>query len=215
MKSVFAAIAFLAICCFSVHAADAGPEAEMKSQLAAMTAAFNKSDSKAIAEFFAPDATLINPQGVKSNGRAKIADQLQSDFGGIMKAGKSELKFSGMRVLGPDLAFVDSIQEITIKMPSSAAIPPMRIQFSGLAKKIGGKWLWLDVRPYSMMPSMAGGPPPPMPHGLPPGMKGMGIGKLPPAGGPPGPPPGGFPPGVANPPPPPPAAGQVPKTKGN
>lgn len=215
MKPVFAAIAISAFCCFSVHAADAGQEAEMKSQLSAMTAAFNKSDPKAVAEFFAMDATLINPQGTKASGRQSISELLQKDLNGILKAGKTEIKFGSMRSLGPDTAFVDSIHEISIKTPTNVNMPPLRIQFSGVVKKTGGKWLWLDARPYTMMMmpmhGAPGGPPPPMPHGMPPNMKGMG--KMSPPGGPPGPPPTGYPPGVQNTPPP--GMGQVPKTKGN
>lgn len=218
MKSVFAAVAISAFCCLSAHANEAAQETEMKAQLAGLSAAFNKGDGKAVSEFFAMDATLSNPQGIKANGRAKIAEIIQNDLAAVLKSGKSDFKFVGMRNLAPDLAFVDSVHEITISPPTAGMkVPPMKIQFSGVAKRVAGKWLWLEVRPYAIMPTMmAGGPPP----GMPPGMT---SGKMqPPPGGPasmpPGAlPPGAMPPGMKSPPQPPPAAaGQVPKVnKGN
>jgi uncharacterized protein (TIGR02246 family) len=67
-------------------------EEAIKARVAEFIVLFNKGDAKAMTAYFAADATLVNPVGVKGTGAAEIEKVIAGDLATVLKDAKMEMK---------------------------------------------------------------------------------------------------------------------------
>ncbi|HEX5438388.1 MAG TPA: nuclear transport factor 2 family protein [Gemmatimonadaceae bacterium] len=68
---------------------------------------WNRADGAAYGENYWPDAELVDPSGVITNGRAAIVQEHVNLWAGIFKGSHQEAKVRRIRMLGPDHLVVD------------------------------------------------------------------------------------------------------------
>lgn len=124
---------------------------QIQSDLVEFSRAFTNVDVQIAASFFAPDATLINPAGVRVTGRDKIAQVMRDDLSSFLKGSRSEFKIENYRLLSNDLAVVDLHQELQGIQAPVGTTTPTSFHVVCVMKKTGNRWLWQDVRPYAFL----------------------------------------------------------------
>jgi len=126
------------------------PDAGILKASQAFFAAWNQHDSKAMASFWAEDATLINPMGQMGHGKAEIEKLFADEQSTVFKASTATLV--GMKItrsLGSNMAFCDGDVTVDGAMgPDGTAMPQMKVHMAGIMKKQGSAWVYLDARPY-------------------------------------------------------------------
>jgi uncharacterized protein (TIGR02246 family) len=120
---------------------------ELTDQLAT---AFNDRDAKAAAATFAEDAVLISPKGERAVGRDAIEKQFQSNLDGFLKDSRTTLTNVDIRLLKPNVAFVDMEHVVSCEHAPDKALP--RIHVSAVAVRREGKWLFEEARPATYLP---------------------------------------------------------------
>src|SRR5690242_19971009 len=85
-----------ALVLFSSSVALAAPkqsdEDAIKARVSDFIAAFNKGDAKGMTAFFADDATLVNPAGMKGTGPAEIEKIISKDIATFLHDAKMDMK---------------------------------------------------------------------------------------------------------------------------
>ncbi len=110
-------------------------------------------DSHARAALWTEDASLINPFGVKANGRAAIEKVFADEDATFAKGTTHTFSDFSFRFLTASLAAVDATGEIKgMKGADGAALPPVRLHVFTLLRKTGGAWQIQDARPYVFAP---------------------------------------------------------------
>src|SRR5437016_9242113 len=104
-----------AVICFSAFAfgADSDVEQQITSRSKAFTAAWDKHDAKAIAEFYAEGAEMVIAKGETFSTRDGIEQALSDGFNGDLKDTTLTESIEKVRLIKPDVAIVDS--EVQIK----------------------------------------------------------------------------------------------------
>jgi uncharacterized protein (TIGR02246 family) len=155
MRTLIAALVL-----FSSSAALAAPkqsdEEAIKARVGEFIALFNKGDAKALTAYFADDATLVNPAGVKGTGSAEIEKVLSNDLATILKDTKMDMKVVQFRAVAKGAAWVELEHSVNgIKGPGGKT---MNVTFHVpcLFVKKGKAWVVAEARPYAFLP-----PPPP------------------------------------------------------
>jgi uncharacterized protein (TIGR02246 family) len=119
-------------------------------------AAWQKKDPRARAGLFAEDATLINPFGMRADGRPAIEKVFTVETATI--ANGTTHRFGQMKVkfLDPDNALVDADNAIDgLKTPDGKEAPPLEYHLVAVASRAEGGWRWSAGRPYAFMPPPA------------------------------------------------------------
>src|SRR5215468_1775858 len=75
---------------------------DVKGRRAAFIAAFNKGDAKAVAAFYAPDATYVDQDGREYKGREAIEQLYEKTFA-AHKGAKLAVHPTGSKLLSPDV----------------------------------------------------------------------------------------------------------------
>jgi uncharacterized protein (TIGR02246 family) len=109
--------------------------------VASFTKAFNASDAAAAAATFAEDALVVDEQGQRTEGRARIQDNLAASFADNPKS-TIAIKTQTLRFLGPDTALEEGQTTIT---PARRG-PPEISRFTVVYIKHDGRWLQSAVR---------------------------------------------------------------------
>jgi uncharacterized protein (TIGR02246 family) len=148
-RRILAALA--AVFMFVSPAAKQSNETEIHKLGDDFAAAWNRHDAKAMSEFFAPDADLMNPRGQTAKGRADIEALYRDDHAGMMR--NSTYKITGgpsIRFVEPEIAFVDSDVEVSgaVNADGSAA-PAQKAHVARLMRKSGGKWWIVSSRAWA------------------------------------------------------------------
>jgi uncharacterized protein (TIGR02246 family) len=136
----------------AVAAPKASEEDAIKARVAEFIAAFNKGDAKAAAAFFADDATLVNPAGVKATGSAEIEKVLTHDISTILHDAKMDMKVVQFHSIDKNAAWVELEHTVTgAKGPDGK---PMNMTFHvpTLFVKKGKNWMVAEARPYAYLP---------------------------------------------------------------
>jgi len=131
-----------------------GPDEGITKASQGFFAAWNQHDSKAMASYWADDATLINPMGQMGHGKAEIEKLFAAEQSTMFKASTAALvEMKITRSLGSNMAFCDG--EVTIDGamgPDGTAMPQMKVHMAGVMKKQGSGWVYLEGRPYMFVP---------------------------------------------------------------
>jgi uncharacterized protein (TIGR02246 family) len=126
--------------------------------------AFNDNDPQKAASLFAPDATVIDLQGKRADGRDQIQQQIKDNLNGPMKDQKFTFTNIEVRMIKPDVAYFDLDQESQggkqqpqqqQQQPSEVqgqGGQPPRVHVTGLVVKKGGKWAIEEARPGTYLP---------------------------------------------------------------
>ena len=155
--AVLAALGAVALTAGHAFAASKDEDA-IKARVAEFIAAFNKGDAKAMAAFFADDATLVNPAGVKGKGPAEIEKNIVSDVAAFLKDTKMDMTVTQFRPVGKDAAWIEIDHSVTgAKGPDGKPLPPITFHVPTLMVKKGKSWMIAEARPYAYLP------PPPKP----------------------------------------------------
>ena len=100
-----------------------------------------------------------NPAGERAEGRDQVTALFRKDFEGVLKGVKNKLSILSVRMVTPELAFVDIQQELTGGKPMPGRPTPWVAHAAVLlTKQGGGDWMVLDARPYFFLPRA--------PHGM-------------------------------------------------
>ncbi len=132
---LFLSLPFLLITQQALLAAESESIA-VTARVKAYAEAFNKGDAKALAAFWASDATWTDPRtGESVVGREKI----QSGFEELFKANKGarlELEVQSIKFLTADVALEEGVA--TVSVPD---MPPSKSGYTAVQVKKGGQWL--------------------------------------------------------------------------
>jgi uncharacterized protein (TIGR02246 family) len=143
-----------ALLCLSIGAPAAAQEAadvppELKRRVEEMAEAFSAQDADKVAALFAPDGTIVNPMGQAATGREQVAQRLRTDFQGPLKGTKHAATVERVRMITPEIAFLDVRQELRGGNPPPGAPRPWVAHIAAVARKdAAGTWSFLDVRPH-------------------------------------------------------------------
>ena len=133
-------------------------EDAVRQRVAEFQEAFNKHDAKAISAFFAEDADLVTPTGVRAQGRAEIEKAVATDLATLIHDGKTAFTVTHTRFVKPDVVVLDMTHEVSeAHGPDGTVMPTMKVLVTGVAVKKSGAWSWLAARP--MIPFTPPAPP--------------------------------------------------------
>lgn len=131
----------------------AGTEAAVLKTGEGLFGAWNQHDVKAMLNYWADDATLINPMGRVAHGKAEIEKIFSDEQTTVFRSSTAKLlNMKVTRELGPTLALCDG--EMTVDGavgPDGAAMPQMKIHLAVLMAKEGSAWVLKDARPYAFV----------------------------------------------------------------
>jgi uncharacterized protein (TIGR02246 family) len=149
MRTLLAALVL-----FTASTATAAPKDEdaIKARVAEFIAVFNKGDAKAVTAFFADDATLVNPAGVKATGHAEIEKVIATDSSTILKGAQMEMKVVQFRSVGKDTAWIELEHTVTGAKTPDGKTMNVTFHVPALMVKKGKNWLIAEARPYAYLP---------------------------------------------------------------
>ena len=159
MKAVLTMLVALAMVAPAFAAGPQGAEAAIQKVWQQFSDAWGRGDAHARAALWTGDASLINPFGLKAEGRPAIEKLFEQEGAGFAKGTSHTFSDFSYHFLAPDLAAVDASGVITgIKAPDGSAAPPAKIHVFAILVERNGTWLIKLARPY--VPAPLPGPPP-------------------------------------------------------
>lgn len=127
-------------------------EAAIRSLEAAYDAAWNAADLAALTASFMPDATIIDPFGGVSFGRAAIARLLAPLLAGSGRGSTHASTVHGVSFVSGDVALVDGEAVIEGLRDAEANVMPTVVhRFTDVLVAQGGGWRIAQVRAYVFM----------------------------------------------------------------
>jgi uncharacterized protein (TIGR02246 family) len=117
-------------------------EAEIRQRRQAAMTAWNKHDSKAIAELFAPDVDRVRSNGTYYSGRMEVEKSYADTLSGVDKNATLKEERSSVRFLTPDVALLDIVGVITDKTSGTV----LREHNTMVYVKRGGSWVTAAIR---------------------------------------------------------------------
>jgi len=119
-----------------------GDAKAIKSLLLTFTNAYNSGDAAACAATYTEDALIVDEEGLRTEGRAAIRDQLAKSFADTPKT-RIAIEVDSLRFLGTETALEEGRATIT---PASGADSPEITRFTAVYIKQQGRWLQAAVR---------------------------------------------------------------------
>lgn len=133
----------LALCLPAIAVAQDTQAAEpaIRAHIAAHAAAINQRDAAALAALFTPDADEVNVDGPRSIGRDAIRAGAQRDLAAWPTARRFTLEVTGVRMLTPDIAIVETV--------ATFSEGPVRSnRGTHIVVRRDGKWFTTALRVY-------------------------------------------------------------------
>jgi uncharacterized protein (TIGR02246 family) len=132
-------------------AAMAGDEEGVKKAFEGVSAAWATGDAKAVASFFTPDSSLINPMGMEGHGRKEVQKVIEGEFAGPMKGTQQTFSDFSIRFYPqPNIALVDCTATATgMKKPDGMDADPMKVHVFGIVVNRGKQWQALAIRAFA------------------------------------------------------------------
>ena len=112
-----------------------------KGRRAAFIAAFNRGDARAVAAFWAPDATYVDQAGREHKGREAIEKLYEKVFA-ARKGAKLAIHVTAAKQLTPDVVLEDGVTEVT---PAEGGLATTA-RFSAVLVKKDGEWYVQSIR---------------------------------------------------------------------
>lgn len=129
--------------------------ATLEATLSAFVRAWNLNDAAALAGLHAEDATLVTAAGARAQGRTAIARLYAESFHEALCGTTTTLRVARVRPLDGPHVIIDAAQ--TVRRADGGIL--LVTQLVVLFRRSGGRWLFLDVRPYACVPESGGHPP--------------------------------------------------------
>ncbi len=119
---------------------------------AAYDAAWNAADLQALTAPFTPDATIIDPFGGVSSGRAEIERLLWTLLAGAGRGSTHAGEIRDVRFVTDDVALADGEAVIEgLRKPDGSSMPPIVHRFTDILVRGDGGWRIAQVRAYVLM----------------------------------------------------------------
>lgn len=115
--------------------------------------AFNQHDANKLAKLFAPDATIIGPDGARMHGTQQIQTDMTKQMQNQFQGTQSTFTLDGTRPVGSDAMWVDATHQVTNMKKPDGTRGSMTFHLAALIEKQGNRWVAVEVRPYAYMPS--------------------------------------------------------------
>jgi uncharacterized protein (TIGR02246 family) len=127
-------------------------EAAIRALEAAYDAAWNAADLQALTAPFSPNATIVDPFGGVSTGRAEIERLLGTLLAGSGRGSTHAGRILGVRFVTDDVALADGEAVIEgLTAPDGSALPPIVHRFTDVLVRSGGGWRIAQIRAYVFM----------------------------------------------------------------
>jgi uncharacterized protein (TIGR02246 family) len=154
MKLRSAAGLLTVVLAFPAVAQEAKAPPDLEARFREFEKAFGAKDADKIGAMFVPDAAFINPRGERTEGREQVTALFRKDFDTVLKGvTKTKLTIQHVRLVTPELAFVDFQQELSGGSPPPGAPNPWIAHgVVLLTKQGGGDWMAMELRPYFFLP---------------------------------------------------------------
>ena len=117
-------------------------EAAIRQRRQAAVAAWNRHDSKAIAELFAADVDRVRSNGSYYSGRTEVENSFADTLGGVDKNAVLKEESSTVRFLTSDVALLEIVVAITDR--SSGTV--LREHNTMIYVKRGASWVTAGIR---------------------------------------------------------------------
>ena len=117
-------------------------EAAIRQRRQAAVAAWNRHDSKAMAELFAADVDRVRSNGSYYSGRAEVEKSYADTLGGVDKNATLKEESSTVRVLTSEVALLEVVVAITDNRSGTV----LREHLTMIYVKRGGSWVTAAIR---------------------------------------------------------------------
>lgn len=126
----------------------------LEATLSAFVRAWNLNDAVALAGLHAEDATLVTAAGARAQGRTAIARLYADSFCEALRGTTTTVRVARIRPLDGPHIIIDAAQ--TVRRADGGIL--LVTQLVVLFRRSGGRWLFLDARPYACVPEPDGSP---------------------------------------------------------
>ena len=153
---------FTLLLCGAAPLKEGAPDPGFAALLARLQAAWNAGDGAAWGREFAPDADSIGVQGVEIHGQALIASRHAKVFATVLKGSTITITLQKVRMLGPDIAVLDTIQKAVVpndKKPVMA-IGANGVHVTCVVQRTGDRWVVVHGQNTVIAPEKGLLPPP-------------------------------------------------------
>jgi uncharacterized protein (TIGR02246 family) len=139
--SVTLAIAGFGVLCSSASIAQEKPKPEdlIRETLQSYATAWNRADSRAIADLYTSDADYTGFGSLMTRGRGEIEARYTTLFSGAYAGTEVALDMSSLRFLKPDVAIVDGTLDLTHHNANGSAQTGKGL-FIAIMTDDGGQW---------------------------------------------------------------------------
>lgn len=117
-------------------------EAAIRQRRQAAVAAWNKHDSKVIAELFATDVDRVRSNGSYYSGRTEVEKSFADTLGGVDKNATLKEESSTVRFVTSDVALL----EIVVAITDNSSGMVLREHNTMIYVKRGGSWVTVGIR---------------------------------------------------------------------
>jgi uncharacterized protein (TIGR02246 family) len=136
--------------------AQGNDEKDIRTIGAQIQSAWNKADSKELADLFLTDGDYVSSTGRTARGRDELQKAFAAQWAGIYKGTKLSHTLTNIRFVRKDVAIADGAFEITGMRDASGKLLPTRSGLSTvIAAKKGDRWYVAGLR--GMVPSAGEG----------------------------------------------------------
>ncbi|MCL5097133.1 MAG: nuclear transport factor 2 family protein [Candidatus Omnitrophica bacterium] len=125
---------------------DSKEESAIQKQVDAFVAAWNRHDTKSMANVYTEDADLINPNGRIAKSRTEIEQLFRDEHAGPFKQSQFSATPESTRLLTPALAVTTQAFEVTGAIDPSGNRITLRGHFTNVMKKQDATWQVLVCR---------------------------------------------------------------------
>jgi uncharacterized protein (TIGR02246 family) len=131
---------------------DSADEAAIRALEAAYDAAWDAADLRALTAPFTADATIVDPFGGVSTGRAEIERLLGDLLAGSGRGSTHAGEILAVRFVTGDVALADGEAVIEgLTAPDGSTMPPIVHRFTDVLVRGDGGWRIAQIRAYVLM----------------------------------------------------------------
>jgi len=134
----------------------AADEKDVRAIAAQLQEAWNKADSKMLADLFLTDGDYVSSTGRTARGRPEVEKAFAAQWAGIYKGTRITVATTTVHFIRPDVAIADGAFDVTgMKNPSGKSVGTRSGLSTVVAVKKGDRWYVAALR--GMVPSVPEG----------------------------------------------------------